>query len=91
MAIYQVKRTLIVHATVNVIVEADSPEEADSAAFDALPSNIGNSYPGSGWRATVEVKPPSGVSVASGKLRATWIDHTDAANGVKPRRVTDAA
>lgn len=89
MAKYKVRRTLIVHADVTVIVEADS------VAFDAIPSNIGNEYPHSGWRASVDVKPPSSVEVASKRLRATWIDHTDTAAGSKgrdrPKRIADAA
>lgn len=90
MATYKVKRTLIVHANVTVLVEADSPEDAESAAFDVLPSNIGTTYPYAGWKATVEVKPPAGVDVASKRLRSTWIDHTDD-NATKPKRVSEAA
>ena len=91
MPIYRVKRTLIVHANVEVMVEADSPDEADRAAFYALPCNIGTQYPDAGWKATVEVKPPKGTQVFATRLRSMWIDHTDAGNNVRPRRITEAA
>lgn len=90
MAKYKVKRTLIVSANVELIVEADSPDDADKAAFEKLPSNIGTIYTDSEWSAVVEIKPPKGVKVASHKLRSIWIDHTDAGNGVKPRRIATA-
>lgn len=91
MPTYAVKRTLIVHADVTVLIEADSPDEADGAIFDLIPSNIGMPYSEAGWKATVEVRPPKDVMVQSKRLRSTWIDHTDTAagsKGAKPKRVS---
>jgi hypothetical protein len=89
MAKYRVRKTLIVHATVDVIVEADSADDADAAASQQVPSNIGTAYPDAGWKARVEITPPAGVEVVSRKLKTTWIDSTD---GTKPRQLpADAA
>ena len=77
MAKYKVNKVLVIQATVQIIVEADSVEDAEAAACEIVPSNIGNDYRTAGWKAKVQAKPPKGVEVVSHDCKVSWIDSTD--------------
>lgn len=89
MAKFRVRKVLIVQASIDLIVEADSADEADSRACDLVPSNIATVYPDAGWKARVEFTPPRDVEVVSKRGKTTWIDSTD--DNTKPRRIAEAA
>jgi hypothetical protein len=66
MARFEVTTDLIVHCKVKVVVEADTKDGAIDAVADLLPNNFDPDR-AKAWKATVKLKPPTGVEVTGCK------------------------
>ncbi len=84
---YEVSLDLVVHCPVNIIVEADDKQAAIDTAYSLVCGSVSEAIDNKnmGWKATLTVKPPKGVEIASATLKATTI--TAAAGGEKARKL----
>lgn len=73
MDTYEVTTSLIVHCTVKVVVGADSKDAAIEAAAELMPNNF-DAGSRAGWKGTLDIRPPKGVMLVDGKVKATYFE-----------------
>jgi hypothetical protein len=82
---FEISTSIVLEVPVKIVVEADSKDDALDVLSGLIPMNAHEAHNtrNKGWKATADIKPPKGVSIASNPAKAAVVTAASGSEKIK--------